>query len=65
MLWVGRIETMMDGWVKYGKRHAFNATGPGQETVSLCGRVDITNRRDVEECGNDLPNCKDCRRMTK
>ena len=57
MLWTGRIETMMDGWVKYGRKHAFNKAGyAGQETVSLCGR------RDVEECGTDLPDCKVCRK---
>ena len=27
MLWTGRIETMMDGWVKYGRKHAFNKAG--------------------------------------
>ena len=63
MLWTGRIETMIDGWVKYGRKHAFNKAGyAGQETVSLCGKLDVTNRRDVEECGTDLPDCKVCRK---
>ena len=63
MLWTGRTETMMDGWVKYGTKHAFSDYGvEGQETVSLCGKLDVTNRRDVEECGTDLPDCKICRK---
>ena len=63
MLWVGRIETIKDGWVKHGMIHAFDDPGVvGVKLVSLCGKLDISNRRDVEECGNAAPDCKTCRK---
>ena len=63
MLWIGRIETFMDGWVKYGTSHTFDKSGfTGEETISLCGKLDITDRRDVHASNTLVPVCKSCQK---
>lgn len=58
-IWIGRVFTFMDGWVKYGKSHAFHMVD-GCRTVSICGKMDITDRRDVERESYNWPTCRTC-----
>jgi len=59
-IWIGRAYEFMDGWVRYGKRHAFHMVD-GYRTVSICGTMDITDRRDVDpEPDGSFPTCKTC-----
>ena len=60
--WIGRNTVVGDGWVRYGKTHAFTMMGrPGEECVSLCGRLDLTDAHWCEGDTMDMyPECGPC-----
>lgn len=60
--WIGRKTVIEDGWVRYGKTHAFTVLGSrGEECVSLCGRCDMTDDHACEGDTRDMwPECKLC-----